>query len=55
MEDLDPKCPKCGEEMAFFSSDTTSEHYVCSDCNKFLTVPRPIGFYRRNPFKPDIY
>ena len=55
MEDVDPRCPKCGEDMAFFSSNISNEHYVCSKCNKFLTVPRPAKFYRKNPFKPDIY
>jgi len=55
MEYVDPRCPKCGGDMAFFSSDVSSEHYVCSRCNKFLTVPRPAKFFRKNPFKPDIY
>jgi len=55
MDVADPRCPKCGEDMAFFSSDASSAHYICSNCNEFLTVPRPAGFYRRSPFKPDIY
>lgn len=49
------KCPSCGKDMTFYSSETYSEHYVCLGCNQFLDIPRPVNFYKKNPFKPKIY
>jgi len=55
MERTTPKCPDCGEDMTLYSGGTHSEHYFCSDCEKFVVVPRPIDFFRKSPFKPKIY
>ena len=50
-----PRCPRCGKDMTFYSSETYSEHYICLGCNQFLVIPRAMDFYKKNPFKPRIY
>ena len=55
MGDASPKCPKCGQDMTFYSGETFSEHYFCSRCNQFLRVSRPVQFYAKSPFKPKIH
>lgn len=52
MERIVPECPGCGVRMVFYSSDAFSEQYMCPDCNRFLGVPRRIGFFDKSPFKP---
>jgi transposase-like protein len=55
MERTAPKCPDCGEKMTFYSGETYTEHYICTDCDRFTVIPRPINFFNKNPFKPKIY
>ena len=55
MERTAPKCPDCGEKMTFYSGETYTEHYICTDCERFTVIPRPIDFFNKNPFKPKIY